>query len=349
MMMEQQADEVRDSEQEQFAALLEESFERVQPHRGEVLEATILSIGDNDMVVDLDGKRDGIITPKDLDLVDETYLSELVVGDTIPVLVMKESARHEGVAVSLKKGLEQQDWLRAEDYLSSEEVFEAEVIDVNRGGVLVEFGRLRGFVPNSHLTSVPSGMQRDRFREAKEELVGKDLFLTVIEVNQRRRRLILSERAASRQKREKLLQELAEGDIRTGIVRNVVDFGAFVDLGGVDGLIHISELDWDYVEHPSKVLSVGDEVEVYVLSVDRERQRIGLSRKRVIPASTIDPSLEEEPEAEEEAEAEAETEIETAEETVVTAEANVDAEVEAEPEAEETKEAEEPEEIEEAA
>jgi ribosomal protein S1 len=135
---------------------------------------------------------------------------------------------------------------------------------------------------------VPSGLKRDRFREAKRELVGKELSLTVIEVNQRRRRLILSERVASRQKREQLLEELAEGDIRTGVVRNVVDFGAFVDLGGVDGLIHISELDWDYVEHPSKVLDVGDEVEVYVLSVDRERQRIGLSRKRVIPAGTLD-------------------------------------------------------------
>ncbi len=322
-MMEQQANEVQETEQDQFAALLEDSFERVQPRRGEVLEATILSIGDNDMLVDLDGKRDGVIPPKDLDLVDEGYLVDLSVGDTIPVLVMKESSRHEGVVVSLKKGLEQQDWLRAEELLSSEDVFDAEVIDVNRGGILVEFGRLRGFVPNSHLTSVPSGMQRDRFREAKEELVGKELSLTVIEVNQRRRRLILSERAASRQRREQLLQELAEGDIRIGIVRNVVDFGAFVDLGGVDGLIHISELDWDYVEHPSKVLSVGDEVEVYVLSVDRERQRIGLSRKRVIPASTIEDTAEPEdeveaapePEAEPVAEAEPAAELETEGET----------------------------------
>ncbi len=286
-MMDQQKNNVNEQES-QFAALLEDSFDLVNPRRGQVLEAVILSIGDNDMLVDLDGKRDGVVPPKDLDMVDESYLVDLSVGDTIPVLVMRESRRHEGVVVSLKKGLEQQDWLRAEDLLGTEDVFDAEVIDVNRGGVLVEFGRLRGFVPNSHLTSVPSGLKRDRFREAKHELVGKELSLTVIEVNQRRRRLILSERVASRQKREQLLEELAEGDIRTGVVRNVVDFGAFVDLGGVDGLIHISELDWDYVEHPSKVLDVGDEVEVYVLSVDRERQRIGLSRKRVIPAGTLD-------------------------------------------------------------
>jgi small subunit ribosomal protein S1 len=102
-------------------------------------------------------------------------------------------------------------------------------------------------------------------------------------VDQGRRRLVLSERAANRRRHQQLLEELTEGEVRTGIVRNLVKFGAFVDLGGIDGLIHISELDWKHVTHPSDVLSVGDEVEVYVLSVDRERERIGLSRKRLLP------------------------------------------------------------------
>lgn len=300
-MMGQQQEDMKGTEESKFAVLLEEAFEHMRPRSGEVCEAVILSIGENDMLVDLDGKRDGVISPKDLDYVNKDYLASLAVGDKIPVLVMRESRQHGGVQVSLNKGLEQQDWLQAEGLLESEEAFEAEVIDVNRGGLLVEFGRLRGFVPNSHLTSVPSGLKREHFGEAKQELLGKKLYLTVIEVNQHRRRLILSERVASRQKCEQLLEELAEGDIRTGTVRNVVDFGVFVDLGGVDGLIHISELDWDYVEHPSKVLSVGDEVEVYVLSVDRKRQRIGLSRKRVIPAETGQESaeVEEEPVADE--------------------------------------------------
>ncbi|MCD4737659.1 MAG: S1 RNA-binding domain-containing protein [Anaerolineae bacterium] len=291
-MMDKQQEDSKKEMESQFAALLEDAFQHMRPRNGEVCEAVILSIGENDMLVDLDGKRDGIISPKDLDYVDKDYLAGLSVGDKVPVLVMRESRQHGGVQVSLNKGLEQQDWLQAANLLESEGVFEAEVIDVNRGGILVEFGRLRGFVPNSHLTSVPSGLKRDRFDEVKQELVGDALSMTVIEVNQHRRRLILSERVASRQKRELLLDELAEGDIRTGTVRNVVDFGAFVDLGGVDGLIHISELDWDYVEHPSKVLSVGDEVEVYVLSVDRERQRIGLSRKRVIPVETVQENTE---------------------------------------------------------
>jgi small subunit ribosomal protein S1 len=113
--------------------------------------------------------------------------------------------------------------------------------------------------------------------------VGRTLSLVVLEVNQRHRRLVLSERAAQRQKREQLLNELIEGDVRTGVVRNLVDFGAFVDLGGIDGLIHISELDWAHVDDPGDVVSIGDEVEVYVLGVDRERERIGLSRKRLLP------------------------------------------------------------------
>jgi small subunit ribosomal protein S1 len=117
----------------------------------------------------------------------------------------------------------------------------------------------------------------------KTKLVGQTLSFVVIEVNQRRRRLVLSERLADRQRRQQLLEELTEGDVRTGVVRNLVDFGAFVDLGGIDGLIHISELDWQHVDQPSEVLSVGDEVKVYVLNVDRERERIGLSRKRLLP------------------------------------------------------------------
>jgi small subunit ribosomal protein S1 len=104
-----------------------------------------------------------------------------------------------------------------------------------------------------------------------------------LEVEQRRRRLILSERAANQRRRQKLLDELEEGDVCTGVVRNLVDYGAFVDLGGVDGLVHISELDWRHLDHPSDALSVGDEVEVKILSVDRERERIELSRKQLLP------------------------------------------------------------------
>jgi small subunit ribosomal protein S1 len=259
-------------------------YDRERLRRGKVLEATIVSIGEHDMIVDLGAKRDGIIPPRDLELVDdEAYVADLKVGDTIPVAVLKTWGNREGVVVSLNKGLQKRDWLRAQELVESEEIVEAEVVDVNRGGVLVQFGRLRGFVPNSHLSSIPRGLSRKQLREAKDDLVGQTLTLVVIEVNQRRRRLVMSERLAQSQKRKQVLEELVEGDVRTGVVRNLVDFGAFVDLGGIDGLIHISELDWAHVEHPRDVLNVGDEVEVYVLDVDREKERIGLSRKRLLP------------------------------------------------------------------
>jgi small subunit ribosomal protein S1 len=267
-------------QQQQLAALLENGYDYTRPRRGEVHKAVICSISENDVIVDLGVKRDGIVPSKDLKLLDDAYRASLQVGDHVPVVVLKESARHEGILVSLKKG---QDWLRAQELLESGEVLEAQVREFNRGGVIVPFGRLRGFVPNSHLTSVPPGLRGKRLQRAKSELVGQTLSLVVIEADQQRLRLVLSERATGQRRRQQLLEELTEGEVRTGIVRNLVDFGAFVDLGGVDGLIHISELDWKHVPHPSELLNVGDEVEVYILNVDRERERITLSRKRLLP------------------------------------------------------------------
>jgi small subunit ribosomal protein S1 len=272
-----------DAWQRRFTALIESDYDYMRPRRGEIYEATILSIGENDVVVDLGTKRDGIVPPRDLELIDDAYRAGLKVGDRVPVAVLKTWGLGDGIVVSINKGQQQQDWLRARELSESEEVIEAEVASVNRGGVLVRFGRLQGFVPNSHLVSVPRSSRGDRLRETKAGLVGRTLSLTVIEVNQRKRRLVLSERVANRHKRKQLLQELTKGEVRTGTVCNLVDFGAFVDLGGIDGLIHISELKWQHVEHPSEVLSVGEKVDVYVLDVDRERERIGLSRKRLLP------------------------------------------------------------------
>jgi small subunit ribosomal protein S1 len=266
-----------------LSELIKGEYDYTEPRRGDIVEAVILSITERDIVVDLGAKRDGIIPSQDLSLVDDEIVKSLEVGDRIPVMVWRTWGDPDGLVVSLNKGLQQEDWLRAQEMLESGEVFEGEVVDSNRGGVIVPFGRLRGFVPNSHLSSLPSGLRAGHMQEAKSELVGKRLHLAVIEVDQRRRRLVLSKRAADRRRRGSLLDELEKGQIRKGIVRNLVDFGAFIDLGGVDGLIHISELDWRHVEHPSDVLNLGDEVEVEVLSVDRERQRIGLSRKRLLP------------------------------------------------------------------
>ncbi|MBN1260135.1 MAG: 30S ribosomal protein S1 [Anaerolineae bacterium] len=277
--------EKRDTKQRPkwWKLLLEGNYLSRRPRRGDVTSATILAKGDRDILVELDGKRDGVVPPQDLDRLEEDYVDRLEVGDQVPVQLLGAIGRNGGVVVSLSQGLKHQDWLRAQTHLAEEKVFEAEIVDTNRGGVLAEFGRLQGFVPNSHLTSLPRGMRRNERRKLKEDLVGKTLSLVVLEVNQHRRRLVLSEREAQSHLRQALLDELHEGAIRKGIVRNLVDFGAFVDLGGLDGLVHVSEISWEHVAHPREVLNIGDEVEVYVLNVDRERERVGLSIKRLLP------------------------------------------------------------------
>ncbi len=268
---------------EWWTLLVEGDYDGSRPHRGDIYEATILSMGEHDIIVDVDGKRDGIIMERDLENVPEDYLAELEVGQKIPVRIIKIPFNRNAIVVSLKQGLEHQDWLRAEALMESRETVEVEVVGTNRGGVLAPFGRLQGFIPNSHLMTIPRGARREQRDELKQDLVGEKLTVMVIEVNQRRRRLILSERVAASRYRQELLQELHEGAIRTGRVSNLVDFGAFIDLGGVDGLLHISEISWDHIGHPKDVLDVGEELEVYVLDVDRERERIALSRKRLLP------------------------------------------------------------------
>ena len=163
------------------------------------------------------------------------------------------------------------------------------VAGYNKGGLIVRLGKVRGFVPASQLTTRRQRAQGETLsgEDLRAQLVGQKLQLKIIELDRERNRLILSERAAMRewrrQQKAQLLADLREGDIRRGEVISLCDFGAFVDLGGADGLVHLSELSWRRVAHPSEVLKVGDEVEVYVLNVDRERKRIGLSLKRLQP------------------------------------------------------------------
>jgi small subunit ribosomal protein S1 len=265
------------------AMWLKEEFSYKQPQRGEIREATILDIGASDILVDLGSKRDGIVPPRDLELLDDSYRADLQVGDQVPVAVLRTQGHQGELIVSINKGLQQADWLRVKKLLDSREIIEAEVTDANRGGVVVSVGRLRGFVPNSHVSSIPRGFYGERLDEAKANLVGTMLWLVVIEVNQQRRRLVLSEREANGERRQALLSALTEGEVHTGTVRSIVPYGAFVDLGGIDGLVHISEMDWKHVRRPQEVVSIGDEIEVYVISVDRERERISLSRKRLLP------------------------------------------------------------------
>jgi small subunit ribosomal protein S1 len=236
-------------------------------------------------------QREGFAPARDLRKLDSEFRATLEEGDHVPVRVLKDPGSPADVVVSLDQEATGQDsspdedWARAEELLRNGQEFEATVTGFNRGGVVVAFGHLEGFVPNSHLER-----SRSRDREAKANLVGQTLSLGVLEVDRPNRRLVLSRRPAGEHSKEQILSQLEKGQVHTGVVRNLVSYGAFVDLGGMDGLIHISELDWRYVDHPSEVLSVGDEVEVYVLDVDRERSRISLSRKYLLPRPWDEPA-----------------------------------------------------------
>jgi small subunit ribosomal protein S1 len=256
------------------------------PQVGDIRQGIILSISPQGVIVDLNLKRDGLVPPSDLAKLEPEERDALQVNDELFVYVLNTD-KPDSLLVSINLARLNQDWIKAEEMLESGEMVEAEVIGYNKGGAIVPFGRLRGFVPISHLSEMSHGMGDRRRQQRLAQLRGQTLPLKVIEVNRRRRRLVLSQREAQKEwdakRRGELLETLEEGQILTGRVSGLRDFGAFVNLGGADGLIHISQLAWHRVNHPREVLKVGDEIEVYVMRIDHESQRISLSRKRILP------------------------------------------------------------------
>jgi small subunit ribosomal protein S1 len=177
------------------------------------------------------------------------------------------------------------DWELAQETYASDQTIALEAVGYNRGGLLVSWNSLRGFVPASQLVDFPIDVDDTRRRDELAGRIGEHLHLRIIELAPESNRLILSERAAQVEpgKRTEVLSELKPGDMCRGIVTNLCDFGAFIDLGGIEGLIHISELSWGRVGHPRDVLESGQEVEVAVLSVDQDEERVALSLKRLQP------------------------------------------------------------------
>jgi len=259
-----------------------DNYDYDRPQRGEILKGVILDIGDNSILLDVGLKRDAIVTSQDLDKVDKETLEELDVGDEVFVSVIRSPIGDDDLLVSLSRGIAYESWVKAKQYMDEDKLLELPIIDQNKGGLLVEFENLRGFVPNSHIPSLRRGTSRQKASEEKSKMIGDTIPLKVIEVNRKQRRLVFSARVAQKEKREKRLKELEEGDVITSRVVNVVDFGIFVDLDGVDGLVHKSEIAWDRVYDPSKYFSVGDEIEVKVVDVDVERERVSLSRKALL-------------------------------------------------------------------
>ncbi|MFN3979365.1 MAG: 30S ribosomal protein S1 [Caldilinea sp.] len=269
-----------------MAALLEEIDRSLQePVTGEIRTGRVVDKRPNEILVDIGFKSEGVVSGREYERIGDT-LATLQVGDEVPVFVIRED-RDGNVQLSISRALAEKDWERAEALMQSQDIFECPVDSYNRGGVIVRLGQVRGFVPASQLTSAPQGNSEEENDARYAALMGDTLKLKVIDIDRKRNRLILSERLAMRewrrQQKDQLLSSLHEGLVMEGVISSIADFGAFVDLGGADGLIHLSELSWNRVTHPNEVVKVGERIKVQILSVDADRRRIGLSLRRLTP------------------------------------------------------------------
>ena len=267
--------------------LMEEAFSFRKLRQGDTVDGEIVSVSPTEILIDVGAKSEGVVRGKELEGLGRQGLDDMQVGDTIPVYIVRPEDQDGSLVLSIRRAEEETDWRRAQALYEASDWFESQVAGFNKGGLIVRLGKLRGFVPASQLSREHQGRQNQQPEERWARLVGMPIQVKVIEINRRRKRLILSERAALRQwrdaQKETLLDELREGEVRSGVVSSLSDFGAFVDLGGADGLVHLSELSWDRAAKPADVLDVGQKVDVYVLGINREKKRIALSLKRLEP------------------------------------------------------------------
>jgi small subunit ribosomal protein S1 len=267
--------------------LQEEGLNLDFPKQGEIRTGVIASIGENEILVSVGTKSEGVISGKEKEQIPPEMLADLKIGQEIPVYVLNPEDPSGNLVLSYMRAREETDWLDAEKMKASGTAYEAKVIGYNKGGLIVPIGMLRGFVPASQV-SVMRRAEGDETPDMRwSKMVGEPIKVVVIEVDRVRHRLILSERSALQETREtikdRLLDELQEGVIKTGRVTSLADFGAFVNIDGADGLVHLSEISWERIDHPSEVLKVGQEVKVKVIAVDQERKRIGLSIRQLLP------------------------------------------------------------------
>ena len=270
-----------------MADLLKETDLSIEfPQAGETRQGTIVRISDSEILVSIGAKSEGVILGRELEHIPAEEREKLKEGDIITVYVLTPEDQSGNLQLSYMRAREESDWRQVEDLLKSGEVYQGQVSGYNKGGLIVPIGILRGFVPTSQVSMDRRPPSDDTPADRHwSKMVDEPIKVRVIEVDRNRSRLILSERAALQESREalkdRLLDELEQGAVRIGKVTSLAEFGAFVNLDGADGLVHLSEISWDHIDHPSDVLSVGQEVQVKVISLDRERKRIGLSIRQL--------------------------------------------------------------------
>lgn len=276
------------SAENNMASLLEAEGLAIDfPTQGEIRQGVIASITPGQILVSVGTKSEGIISGKEYELIPTDELADLKLGQEIPVFVVNPEDSSGNLVLSYMRAREEEGWQIVETMVSKKDSYHSSVIGYNKGGLIVPVGGLRGFVPASQISfSRRAGMTGDTPEQRWSRMIGQEIDVCVIEVDRERRRLILSERQASSETRdslkERVIDELKEGQIVTGRVTSLADFGVFVNVNGADGLVHLSEISWDRITHPNEVLKVGEEVKVKVISIDREKKRIGLSIRQLL-------------------------------------------------------------------
>jgi len=279
----QQGEQLNQNSNQTMESLLNEQELNVDlPQPGEIRTGMIASISHSQILVSIGAKSEGVISGRDLDQLSAEERDALKVGQEVHVFVVNPEDANGNVVLSFKRAQEQLSWENADKLLESNSVIESKITGFNKGGLIVAVEGLRGFVPSSQVSALRRTQTTGDTPEQRwQKMVGQPITVRVVEVDRERRRLILSERAASTESRqslkERVLDELEQGKTYTGRVTSLANFGAFININGADGLVHLSELSWDHIEHPKEVLEVGQEIKVKVINVDREKKRIGLS------------------------------------------------------------------------
>jgi ribosomal protein S1 len=260
---------------EDYLSYEEEAFKT--PSHGDIVDGVVVRVDPDEVLVDIGAKAEGVISSKELGFRGEADLQELEPGTQIKVYVLQPENEEGNVVLSLRRARAETTWLTAGEKQESGEVIDADVREQNKGGLIVNVLGLRGFLPSSQVARAYAGNL--------EHLVGQRIPIKILEVNRKRNRLIVSQKAAEDEdrarRREDLFSRLRVGDMVKGTVSGLTSYGAFVDIGGADGLIHISELSWDRASKVTDVLQLGDEVEVKVIKLDPEQSRISLSLRQL--------------------------------------------------------------------
>ena len=288
-----------DSEPMTMAQLLDDPSNEVKSLKhGDVVEGTVVRIDPDEILVDFGGKSEGVVSNRELmsrrgPRDGDEARQELKVGDEVLVYVLQPESPEGHAVLSLRRAGLERKWRAMQERFDAGEIVEARVIDHNKAGLIVDLG-VRGFVPISQIVDFPRRPRDEQPRDAAQEIaeklqpfVGRTLRLKILEVNRKANRLILSEKVAlyeeRREKRDELFSSLQVGQRVQGTVRSIAPFGVFIDLGGIDGLVHKSELSWNKVNNPETAYAIGDEVEAEVIDINHERGRISLSIRRLQP------------------------------------------------------------------